>query len=198
MSRNNDTGCGIWGLIPAALVIIFILYQSFIVSPREDEAKRKRLNEFWTAETVDYFENYNCSNLSTTGSYITLRKFIVVESSYNDDCKIKGVKSKDFEDDSNLKNFYTRKINEANVIVWIRIVEGKEDGRYSNGTRAINNQVELKFIDKNSNSIFKTIILDTKGSAPDQIRRKRSNSRPEYFGHVSIDEIKETIRNEIL
>lgn len=65
MSRNDDTGCGIWGLLPAALVIIFILYQSFIVSPREEEAERKRMNEFWTTATVKYFESYSCEDLQS-------------------------------------------------------------------------------------------------------------------------------------
>ncbi|MBU2947027.1 hypothetical protein [Zobellia uliginosa] len=193
-SNRSGGGCS---LIILILLGIYLAYQHFVITPREDAIELQEQIDFWGESTVKYFGTFDCENLNHTEIQTDIEVFFVLFSGKDDKCEINDYIIKDFEQSSKVSPYYSRDIDKANVIVWLDIVSGNVEGKYSNGASAIRNQVELKLIDKHSKAVFRTEIFDAVGSARDEIKRKGGDKRPEHFGRIPYFDIIEFLHSEI-
>ena len=200
MKKNNNNFIFLIGLILLGIIID----ESYCEPKRKEEEKQKTKIkqkeeiEKWSKETVDYFKSFNCSELKDTVEEIKIDKFIVVESYTKHDCTMNLDDDLEFEKYKNFNNFYSRKIDSVNVIIWIVQKPGKEEGTYSNFTKAVRFESELNFINKSTRTIYKKISLDYLGDAPKEIRRKQGTAGGvEYFGTKPYENIYNTILNEL-
>ena len=190
MSRNPNQGSNIGCVI--IIIIGALIYNGFdalFLKPKREaeeaqiaKEEAQKLINFWSKPTVDFFKTFNCSNLKFEEKEFKINKFLAVDSYINNECQI------DENTDSNYTNYkifdslYTKKINEANAIIWIVQKRGKEEGIYTGGEKAIRLSSEINFIDKTTNTIFKRIDVDYLGVAPEQITRRNNNHMDEEFG----------------
>ena len=198
--KNNNNFIFLIGLI----LIGIIIDESYCEPKREEEEKlkseikQKEDIEKWSKNTIDYFNTFNCTELKYKDTVVKIDKFIVVESYTKDDCSLNLDDDLEFEKYKNFEKFYSKMIDSINVVIWIVQKPGKEEGTYTNFTKAIRFESELNFIDKSSKTIYKTISLDYLGKAPDEIRRKQGNAGGvEYFGTKPYENIYQTILNEL-
>lgn len=185
-----------------AVIIGIVVYDSYFRPKAEAENKlkevvaREKLINFWSKPTVDFAENFNCAELKFEKIDLEIKKFIVIES--YESCNINLDTDMEFEKLSMFKNYYTRKIDDANVIIWIQQKPGKAEGTYSNSTKAIRYCAELNFIDKVSKIIYKREVVDFLGAPPDEItRRQGTHGGNEFFGAKPEEEIYSVIIREI-
>lgn len=194
-SENNArSGCSI---IILTIIGIVVAYQHFVVDPKKKADEIRKQINFWGDSTVNFFDKFDCKDLIITDEQIKMEKFFVLFSYRDKKCKINEKVIKAFEQNSDIGQYYTRDIDSANVIVWLEIISGSKEGRYSNGAPAIRDNVELKLINKKSNSIFKRHVFETIGTARDEIRRKHSDNKPQHFGNIPYEKIIEFLILEL-
>lgn len=194
MANKGNAGCS---LIILVLLGIYIAYDHYIVSPREKARELQEQVDFWGQPSLDYFKDFNCGDLIESKNNRQIQNFFVLFSGRDEDCELNEYIIKDFENNHTINEYFTRDIHKANVIVWIDIVVGEIEGKYTNGASAIRNKVLVKLIDKESKSIFGTKEFSATGSARDEIRRKGGDKRPEYFGKIPYGEIIEFLLAQI-
>lgn len=183
------------------LIIGICVYESYNNPLEEDklriENEKNKMIEIWSKPTIDFVENFNCSEYELKDKEIQLEKFIVVDSYTYDSCLINLNTDFEFEKYKTFNSFYTKKIEEANVIIWIVQKPGKTEGNYSNSTKAIRFCCDLNFIDKETKVIYKKITLDYLGNPPEEIRRRKGTAGgTEFFGTKPYEEILNLISQE--
>lgn len=183
------------------LVIGICIYESYNKPLEEEESKLKNEREknemikAWSKPTIDFIESFNCSEYKLNNTEVQIEKFIVFDSYNYDNCLINL--NNDFEGFKTFNNFYTKSIDEANVIIWIVQKPGKTEGEYSNFTKAVRYCCDLNFIDKDAKVIYKKITLDYLGNPPDEIRRRKGTAGgTEFFGTKPYEEILKLISHE--
>ena len=188
MSRDNSQNTGFIILIFLIGGIYTIINEVFLEPKKKQEQEQilkeeqQELEKIWTKQTIDFFKNFNCSDLKYEEKDFQVTKFTSVDSYLGNECHI------DLDTDINYDNYkifdtiYTRKINEANTIIWIIRKRGKVEGAYTGGEKAIRLLSEINFIDKSSKTIFKKINVDYLGVAPEKITRTNYNHMDEEFG----------------
>lgn len=190
MTRNSNQGSNIWGVF--ILVIIGIIYngldEMFFEPKREAEAAKllkdeeQELIKLWSKPTVDFFKTFNCSSLKFEEKEFKIYKFLAVDSYIDKYCQINEITDVSYDNYKIFDSIYTKKINEANTIIWIVQKRGKEEGTYTGGEKAIRLCSEINFIDKTTNTIFKKIDVDYLGNAPEKITRSNYSHADEKFG----------------
>jgi len=193
-NNRNNSGCS---LIILILLGIYIAYEYYVVTPKQDAKELQEQIEFWGKSSVEYFNSFECDNLDQTDLKTDIDYFFVLFSDRGEKCKINSYIIQNFEKNTLINNYYTRDIDKANVIVWLEIIPGIMEGEYTNGASAIRNQVELKLIDKESKAIYWTEKFNALGDAREEIKRKGGDKRPEYFGRVPYDDIIHFLISEI-
>jgi hypothetical protein len=144
--------------------------------------EEQELIKLWTKPTIDFFKKFNCSDLKFEEHEFKTTKFIAVDSYITNECHVDIDTDVSFDNYKIFDSIYTRKINEANTIVWIIQKSGKEEGTYTGGEKAIRLLSEINFIDKSTKTIFKKINVDYLGVAPEKITRTNYNHMDEKFG----------------
>ena len=186
-------------LIIIALIVLYNLYDVYYAEPKQKKEEEKELVDYWSKPTINFFKNFNCSNLTSDEKDISIKKFIVVETYSSKTCDLSI--DYNFINFDNLKffeNYYTRNINDANVIIWIYMEEGNEEGSYTNFAKAIRYRSVINYIDKKSKTIYKKEKLDYLGEPPKEIRTKKGNfGGRQYFGEKPKKEIIFAIGREI-
>jgi hypothetical protein len=204
MSKNNN-GTSLGALIP--IFVIWIIYSSidalFFEPKREAEElqlakdEEQEMIKLWSKPTIDYFKTFDCSKLETVQKEFKINKFLSIDSDMNYECRLNDVINTGYENYKIFDTLYTRKINEANAIIWIVMKRGKEEGFYTGGEKAIRLKSEINFIDKKNNTIFKSIDVDYLGIAPEKITRTTRNYHDEEFGERNYEGEYIAIINEI-
>lgn len=169
--------------------------------PKEKREKEERLIKHWSKSTVDFFKEFNCKSLKYTENKIPINKFFFIESYSNDYCylKFEYYPDIDFAKYKSFENYYTKNIDDANVIIWIYEEKTKKsEGTYTNMTKAYRNRSVINYIDKNSKTIYKKEYFDYLGEPPKEIKRKSgSYGGNEEFGKKPIKNILISVSNEI-
>lgn len=183
------------------IIGLWVAYDSFIAEPRKEKKEKQELEQMWSKSTVDFFTDFDCSSFSIKESDHKIEKFFVIESHLNHSCKLtKYTKTHSvFEEAQNIKDFYSRKINQVNTIIWIKSVEGETEGSYTDGSPAKRLTAEINFIDLNTKGIYKTISIPFDGNPRDKITRSSRERKGTnvYFGTKPYDDIFEVIEKEI-
>lgn len=205
MTRNSNQGSNIWVVI--ILVGVGIIYNGldkvFFEPKREAEAvqlakeQEQELIKLWSKPTIDFFKTFNCSDLKFEDQEFKITKFIAVDSYITNECHLDIDTDISYDKYKIFDSIYTRKINEANTIVWIIQKRGKAEGTYTGGEKAIRLSSEINFIDKLTNTIFKKIDVDYLGAAPEKITRSNYSHVDEVFGERNNQGEYFTIINEI-
>ncbi len=200
--RRGNNGEGLAGLF-----IIMLIYTGvdmvFFKPKREAEElqlakdKEQEMINQWSKPTIDYFKTFECSKLKSVDKEFKINKFFSIDSDINYECRINDDINTGYENYKIFDTLYTRKINEANTIIWIVQKRGKEEGFYTGGQKATRLKSEINFIDKSTNTIFKSIDIDYLGVAPEKITRSTSNYRDEEFGERNYEGEYLAIINEI-
>lgn len=190
MSRNSNQGGIRCGLI--IIIVIVIIYHGidviFFEPKRDAEAAQllkdedQELIKLWSKPTVDFFKTFNCSNLKFEEKEFKIDKFLAVDSYIDKYCQINEITDISYDNYKIFDSIYTKKITEANTIIWIVEKRGKEEGTYTGGEKAIRLCSEINFIDKTTNTIFKKIDVDYLGNAPEKITRSNYSHADEKFG----------------
>jgi hypothetical protein len=204
MSKKNN-GASLGALIP--IFVIMIIYSGidtlFFKPKREAEElqlakdEEQEMIKQWSKPTIDYFKTFECSKLKSVDKEFKINKFFSIDSDVNYECRINDVINTGYESYKIFDTLYTRKINEANAIIWIVQKKGKEEGFYTGGQKATRLKSEINFIDKSTNTIFKSIDVDYLGVAPEKITRSARNYRDEEFGERNYEGEYLAIINEI-
>ncbi len=184
------------------IVILVLLYQAYDKLYSEPKRKREQEKEFvdyWTKPTIDFFKKFNCSNLTYNEKDIAIKKFIVVETYSDNTCDLSiDYDFIPFDELKFFQNYYTRNINDANVIIWIYTEKGNTEGLYTNLAKAIRYRSVVNYIDKATKTIYKKEKIDYLGEPPKEItRRGRSTGGSEYFGEKPKNDIIISIGHEI-
>lgn len=205
MTRNSNQGSNIWVVV--IIVGIGIIYNGlddmFFKPKREAEAaqfakeKEQELIKLWSKPTIDFFKTFNCSDFKSEEKEFKINKFFSIDSYMNYECDIDDYTNTGYENYKIFDTLYTRKINEANTIIWIVQKEGKEEGTYTGGEKAIRLKSEINFIDKSTNTIFNKIEVDYFGVAPEKITRSTRSHQNELFGERNYEGEYLAIINEI-
>lgn len=203
--RKKNNGASFGALIP--IFVIMIIYSGidalFFKPKREAEelqlakAEEQEMVKLWSKPTIDYFKTFDCSKLKTVEKEFKTNKFFSIDSDINYGCRLNDDINTGYENYKVFDTLYTRKINEANVIIWILQKRGKEEGLYTGGEKAIRLKSEINFIDKKNNTIFKSIDVDYLGIPPEKITRSTRNYRDEEFGERNYEGEYIAIINEI-
>lgn len=173
------------------------LYHIFISSPKKKAKQEQEIIDVWGSNTANYFKNFTCVGLSYYEKEHYVDKFIVVESDVDKDCELK--KYSPFEEKTMKIDFdkfskYTKNIDEANTIIWIKTKLGEVEAKYGREKEGIRLISEINFIDKQTKSIYKKVDVKHKGRVPEEVLIKRSNAgKPVYIGNRD----RETIENII-
>ncbi len=186
-------------LIIIALIVLYQFYEENYAEPKRKKEEEQELVDYWSKPTINFFKNFNCSNLTYNEKEISIKKFIVVETYSSKTCDLSI--DYNFINFDNLKffeNYYTRNINDANVIIWIYMEEGNEEGSYTNSAKAVRYRSVINYIDKKSKTIYKKEKFDYLGEPPKEISRKKGSfGGREYFGEKPEKEIIISIGREI-
>ena len=190
MARNSNQGGNLWGIL--LIIVIVITYNGidtvFFKPKRDAEAaqvakeEQQDLIKRWSKPTLDFFKKFNCEDLKFEEQDFKTNKFIAVNSFLSDECHVDIDTDVSFDDYKIFDTIYTRKINEANTIIWIIRKRCKVEGTYTGGEKAIRLFSEINFIDKSSKTIFKKINVDYVGVAPETITRTNHSHIDEEFG----------------
>lgn len=190
MAKGNKTSYAPNGKVFVILIFgLGFLFNKYISSPKKIVKQKQEMIDEWGRSTASYFEDFKCKDLLYLDKYHYIDRFIVVESDLDKDCELKKYKGvfeeKTLKIDFKKFNKYTKNIDEANTIIWIRTKLGEVEAKYGkhglkDGIRLVS---EVNFIDKETKRIYKSVIIKHIGSASDKVRVKRSNaSKPVYIG----------------
>lgn len=196
MSRNQaHPGCYL-----VFLVIVFgsmYLYNACdekFYEPKREAKKKAELVSYWSKPTLNYFEDFDCSKLQYNLSETQITKFFIIESHLNHKCEISKYTLNEFDTIKKLQPYLTKKIDEANVIVWLSSFGGEAEGNYTDGSPAHRLFAEINFISKKENTIFKKVIVKYNGTPLNSIQRlKNQTASNVYFGNKPLEEISEII-----
>lgn len=192
MSRNQaPPGC--------YLVILIIIFGSIFLyeacdykfyKPEREAKKKAELINFWSEATLKYFDKLKCRELEYKSSELKISKCFIIESYLDNECKISKYTVSEFDTINKLEPILTRKIDEANVIIWISSFGGEIEGKYSDGSDAFRLFAEVKFIDKENETIFKKSIVKYNGTPLNSIKKlKDQPSSNVYYGDKPLQEI---------
>lgn len=205
MSRNPNQGSNIGCVIIIIIgVLIYNGFDALFLKPKRDaetaqllKDEEQELIKLWSKPSIDFFNTFNCSILKFEEKEFIINKFLAVDSYINNECHINKYTDISYDKYKIFDSIYTRKINEANTIVWIIQKRGKEEGTYTGGQKAVRLLSEINFIDKSTKTIFKKINVDYLGVAPEQITRRNNNHMDEEFGERNNEGEYIAIINEI-
>lgn len=205
MGRNTNQGSNAGGII--VIIVLGFIYSIvdgvFFKPEREAEKlqlakdKEQEMIKQWSKPTIDYFKTFECSKLKSVDKEFKINKFFSIDSDVNYECRINDFINTGYESYKIFDTLYTRKINEANTIIWIVQKRGKEEGFYTGGQKAVRLKSEINFIDKSTNTIFKSIDVDYLGVAPEKITRSTRSYHDEEFGERNYEGEYLAIINEI-
>lgn len=200
-NHSKNSSANFEGL--AILLIIAVVWLGFsklydIYSEPErlltEEKEKAELIKYWSEPTINFMNSVDYKEFKHEDKNIKINKFFEIESYYYH----VSSPTLNFENKKYLNQFYTRKIDDANVIIWIATKPGEVEGRYSNASKAVRYNAEISFIDKETKTVYKKEIIKYLGIAPEHITRKQGSSpSEEYFGTMPYEEIYQTIENEI-
>ncbi|GAA4281967.1 hypothetical protein [Gaetbulibacter aestuarii] len=182
------------------LILVIIVGSIFECSDKNKT--EKELVKFWGEETFEYFKNFNCKGLSYQPKEIEFNKIFLIRGRFGN-CELWKEKSweinfKDFNNSNLLSEHLVNKVQSADIIVWINVEQnGEKYGNYSNGAYAIRNNFAVNLIDKQTRTIFKKETFEGIGEPPNEILRKQSEDRPEYFGSIPSDKIIDFLMTEL-
>lgn len=199
-NHSSNKGCIIIIIIVA---IIYAVIDNTYFKPKQEaeevqkaKEEAQELTNFWSKPTIDFFKKFNCEDLKFEEKEFKIYKFLAIEN-LDYQCQIGTDTNSSFEDYKLFKDYYTRKINDANIIVWIVEIRGKEEGTYTGGEKAIRLCSEINFIDKNTKIICKKTTVDYLGEAPQTITRTSGSHFDEIFGEKDFAGISVAISEEI-
>jgi len=199
MSNNRmSPGCS---AIILVIIGLFYAYDVYVSEPREKAKEKEKLEKKWSKGTVDYLSKFDCKTLQFENIEHKIEKYFVIESHLDHPCKISNYTTTDeiFTKENSISEFYTKKIDEANTIIWIQSVGGNSEANYTDGSPAKRLIAEINFIDKKTKIIYKTERAEFGGNPRNQITRSSKDTKGTnvYFGDKPYDEIFEIIRTEL-
>lgn len=197
---NNRAGGGC-SLILLIILGIYLAVDAYVLEPKKNDKLKKELVQKWSQKTITYFEDFSCENLEYLVKKHSITKFFVVESYFDKPCEIGRFTNtyEVFENANEISQRYTRKIEEANTIIWIHSIEGEKEGEYTDGSPARRMASEINFIDKDSKTIYYTTKVIHNGNAKNEIERygSRNKGNDVNFGQKPYGEIFSIIKAEL-
>lgn len=206
MRKDDGSGClGFFVLICFAIGLIYTGIDNWIHSDEieaEEKQKKQEFVDFWKQSNINFFSKFKCnSSLSYDESKsIKIDKFYIFDTNQEYECNIKDFhQTKINFKKSDLFNFISEEIKNANVLIWVKQVPGEQVGSYGDGSRAIRLNAEINFINISENTIYKKITVPCIGEPQKEIYKKgyTSPSKNFYFGSLPYDNITKIIKKEI-
>jgi len=197
------------GIILILIIVVGMNVYNYFIKPFKEKQEQRNIEyakqediKIWSKPTIEFVDNFNCSEYLFKENNVKIEKFIVIDS-YNESndekyCNVSLNTDLKIENYENFVNSYTRNVNEANVIIWIVQKTGKAEGTYENHTEAHRYFCEINFIEKVSKTIFKKEIINFIGDPPKSIDRKQGSiGGLEFFGEKPYKRILLAINNQL-
>ncbi|WP_396179810.1 hypothetical protein [Flavobacterium sp.] len=201
--KIGKAGCGFIVLAIFAIMFIYEGIDSYFFKDERDLKEKKSTEEifknYWNESNLDFFKNYNCKDLTFSQKNTEIKKAFIIESHHQTICNPhKAFKFQYIFPEKKYSSKITDSIIKANVLIWINVIESKEEGQYTDGSIAKRGQLELKFIDISAKKIYKKLIIEFTGEAEPEIKRSRYSKPGDVpFGEFPREEIIKTIKKTL-
>ncbi|WHF51782.1 hypothetical protein QGN23_00545 [Chryseobacterium gotjawalense] len=152
----------------------------------------------WKKPNLNYFKAFDCSPSLDETRNTKILKFFVFYTDKDANCDIEEIQKPTITfKNLNILDYEFNLIKDSNVLIWIKKIEGESEGTYTDGSYAIRLNAEINFINKNSNVIYKQVILKCVGEPTEKFKKsKYSKSQDLYFGSLPLDEISNLIEKK--